>query len=638
LSCQDIERYLALEFPEHRFPEGLATLIHDKTEGNPLFMVDLLRHLRDRQVLAREQGRWALAQSRPDLERALPESVRSMIERKIAQLGEEDRRLVVVASVQGYEFDAAVVAKVLALDAADVEERLEGLERVHTFVRLVREHEFPDRTLTLRYRFVHVLYQNALYASLRPTRRASLSAAVAQALQGYYGEQGAAVAAELALLLEAARDFPRAADFFLVAAQSAARLFAHQEAVVLARRGLELLQRLPDTPERARQELALQVALGPALIATKDWTAPEVERTYTRAQALCRQVGETPQLFPVLWGLWFYHLSRTEVHTGRNLGEQLLRLAQRAQDPALLLQAHHAVGPTYLLAGDAVTGQAYLEQGIALYDPQQHRAQAFLYGGHDPRVCCLCHAAWNLWLLGYPAQALRRSREALALARELSHPTTLAHAQLFSSMLHHFRREAPESRALAEALVGIAAGQGLPTYRAVGSALRGWALAEEGHAEEGIAQIRQGLATWATSARFFWRINCLPLLAAAYGGGGKAQEGLAVLAEVLGTVEESGFRFCEPEMRRLQGELLLAHAPAEQADAESCFRQAIASSRRQGAKSWELRAIMSLSRLYHQRGKKEEARQMLAEICGWFTEGFDTLDLREAKALLQAVS
>jgi predicted ATPase len=174
-----------------------------------------------------------------------------------------------------------------------------------------------------------------------------------------------------------------------------------------------------------------------------------------------------------------------------------------------------------------------LEQAIALYDPRQHRGHAFLYGGHDPGVCCLCHAAWNLWLLGYPAQALRRSREALALARELSHPITLAHAQILNSMLHHLRREGPETRQLAETLVGLAAEQGLPTYWAGGSVLQGWALAEEGPAEEGIAQIRQGLAAWAKSARFWWRIQFLPLLANAYSTGGKAQEALAVLTEVL---------------------------------------------------------------------------------------------------------
>ena len=248
LSRSDIEHYLSLEFPQHRFPDELAAMIHAKTEGNPLFMVDLLRHLRGRHVLAQDQGRWVLAQSLPDLQRELPESVRSMIERKIAQLSEEDRRELVAASVQGSEFEAAVVAQALALDAADVEDQLERLERVHAFIRLVGEHEFPDRTLTLRYRFEHVLYQNALYASLRPTRRASLSAAVAQALVGYHGEKNAAVAGELALLWEVAREFARAADCYLQAAQNAARLFANHEAVVLARRGLEMLEALPDAP------------------------------------------------------------------------------------------------------------------------------------------------------------------------------------------------------------------------------------------------------------------------------------------------------------------------------------------------------------------------------------------------------
>jgi predicted ATPase len=637
LGRQDVERYLALEFPEHSFPEEFAALIHEKTEGNPLFMVDLLRHLRDRQVLAQAQGRWVLAQSLPELERELPESVKSMIERKIGQLGEADRRLLVAASVQGYEFDAAVVAKALALDAADVEEQLEGLERVHAFVRLVREHDFPDRTLTLRYRFVHVLYQNALYGSLRPTRRASLSAAVAQALLSYYGDKSAVVAAELALLLEAARDFTRAADYFRMAAQNAARIFANQEAVVLASRGLELLKALPDTPERVQQELTLHITLGPPLIATKGWAAPEVESTYTRAHALCRQVGETPQLFPVLWGLWFFYAGRSEMQTARSLGEQLLSLAQCAQDPALLLQAHHALGPTYIMTGDWVAAQAHLEQGIALYDQQQHRGHAFLYGGHDPGVCCRCNASWNLQMQGYPDQSLQRCQEALALARELSHPTTLAHARFVIAMFHQLRRDLSATQEQAEALQELSAEQGLPTYLAGGSVLHSWALAEEGKAQEGVAQIRQVLASSAMRT-FHFRSYFLGLLAEAYGKEGKAQEGLDVVAEALKTVEDTGICFYEPEMYRLKGELLLARAPENPTDAEACFRQAIALARRQSAKSWELRAVMSLSRLYHQQGKKEEARQMLAEIYGWFTEGFDTVDLREAKALLQEVS
>jgi len=258
LGRSDIERYLALEFPEHGFPAEFAVLIHARTEGNPLFMVDLLRYLSERGVIAQEQGRWALTQSVTDIQQELPESVRSMIQRKIDQLSEADRRLLMAASVQGCEFDAAVVAKALALDAAEIEERLTGLERVHAFVRRLQEREFPDATLTLRYRFMHVLYQNALYAALTPARKGSLSIAVAEALLGYYGEQSATVAAELALLFEAGRDFARAADSFVVAAQNAVRVFANQEAVALLGRALGNAEKLRG---QAGQSRILAVAL-----------------------------------------------------------------------------------------------------------------------------------------------------------------------------------------------------------------------------------------------------------------------------------------------------------------------------------------------------------------------------------------
>ncbi len=633
----DLDRYLALEFPEHCFPEEFAALVHVRTEGSPLFMADLLRYLRDRQVLTQEQGRWTLRQSVPDLRRDLPESVRGMIQRKIDQLGDDDRRLLVAASVQGYEFDSAVVARVLERDAAEVEDRLDELDRVHAFVRMVHEQEFPDRTLTVRYRFVHVLYQNVLYTSLQPTRRASLSAAVARALLGYYGDRSVDVAAELALLLEAARDFAGAADYFLMAARNAARVFANQEAVVLARRGVAVLASLPDTPERARKELALQITLGPALFATKDWTAPDVETAYTRAHVLCRELGESPDLFPALWGLFLFHIARGEIQAGLNLGGQLLGLAQRTQDPALLLQAHHALGPTYGLVGDWAAARLHLEQAIACYDRHEHRAHAFLYGGHDPCVCCLSFAAKSLWMLGYPEQALQRGREALQLALELAHPTSLAHTQLSVSILHQLRRDVSETLELAEALQALAADQGLLFYLAGGLVLRGWALVERGRIEEGIAQIRQGFDTGGAT-RAHWRAYSLALLAEACGNGGNITEGLAVLAEALKVAEETGIHMYEPEMRRLKGEFLLALDPENLADAEACFCQAVAIARRHQAKSLELRATMSLARLWQKRGRGNEARAALASVFGTYTEGLSTPDLVDAATQLNSLA
>ena len=292
---------------------------------------------------------------------------------------------------------------------------------------------------------------------------------------------------------------------------------------------------------------------------------------------------------------------------------------------------------TDVSAGDWTSAQAHLEQTVALYDPQQHRAHASLYGGHDPCVCCHGIAAWCLWMLGYPDQALRRSREALALAGELSHPTSLVHARWQVGLFHRFRRDVSEAQSQAEPIRGLAAEQGLAAYLAVGLVLRGWALAERGHGDEGIALIRQGLAESAGSP-IWWRAHILALLAEAYGRAGKVDEGLAALAEALRAVDDKGIGFYEPELHRLRGELLLARGPDDPSDAEACFRRALASARRQGAKSLELRAALSLGRLQRGQGRRGEARRMLAEAYGWFTEGFDTLDLREAKELLEDLS
>ncbi|MEO7273735.1 MAG: protein kinase, partial [Vicinamibacterales bacterium] len=259
LAREDVDHYLALEFPDHRLPGELASLIHGRTEGNPLFMVDLLRYLRDRHVIVKTDTHWSLARTLADIERELPESVRSMIARKIGRLDEHDRRLLVAASVQGHEFDSTTISEALGMDPAEVEERLDALDRVHMFVKLVGEQEFTDRTLTLRYRFVHILYQNTLYATLQPTRRAAMSGKVAQSIVRHQGPELAAGAAQLGILFEAARDFGAAANQFFAAARHAAGLFAFREAVTLSRRALKALEALPESPTRLQVELGLQL-------------------------------------------------------------------------------------------------------------------------------------------------------------------------------------------------------------------------------------------------------------------------------------------------------------------------------------------------------------------------------------------
>ncbi len=429
LSRGDVHDYLALAFVGHQFPEEFADVLHARTEGNPLFMVDLLRYLRDRGVIVQDQDHWALVRAVPDLERELPESVRSMIQRKVDQLSATDRQLLMVASVQGPEFDSAVVAQVLDREAAEVEERLEVLERVHVLVRRIREEKFPDGTLTLRYRFVHALYQNALYAALQPTRKAAWSAAAARSLLNHHGENSSTLAAELALLFEAAHDQKNAAFHYLIAAENAARIFAHHEAVALARRGVEHLETLPATPDRARRELPLQVILGVQLQVVHGYAAPEAERTYLRAQSLCDPVANAPSLFAVLWGLWMFYEVGSKLEKSRELAERLLALGQSAQDRAQILQAHMALAVMSFSIGDQSATRDHAMKGVALYDPKQHSSHTHIYG-QDPRVVCLAFGSVALWLLGHPDQARERSRESLALSEELRHPTTRALARI----------------------------------------------------------------------------------------------------------------------------------------------------------------------------------------------------------------
>jgi predicted ATPase len=345
---------------------------------------------------------------------------------------------------------------------------------------------------------------------------------------------------------------------------------AYAEAIAHLTQGLQLLTSLPDTRERAQQELVLQTTLGPALMATQGYATPEAERASARAFELCRRVGETAPLFPVLWGLFACYSVRAQLQTAHELGEQLLSLARRAQ--------------------------AHLEQGRAPYAPQQRRSHAFLYA-RDPGVVCLAYAAWALWLLGYPNQALQRSQEALTLAQELPHPQNLAFALFYAGVLHQSQREGWATQERVETVMTLARAQEFTLWVAGGTMLSGWASAEQGEGEEGVAQMRQGLAAWrATGAEL------------------GQPDYLALLAEALATARKTGERRWETELHRLKGELLLARSVEHDVEAATCFHQLLDVARRQQAKSLELRAVTSLSRLWQRQGKRDAARELLTEV------------------------
>jgi predicted ATPase len=339
----------------------------------------------------------------------------------------------------------------------------------------------------------------------------------------------------------------------------------------------------------------------------------------------------------------------------RELGEQLLDLAQKEQDPALLVAAHYALGSTLFQLGEFSAAQTHLEQGLTLYDAQRHSSQVSRYGV-EPGVFGLSYTALVLWQLGYPDQALQKSAAARTLAHELSYLYSLGAARVFATILHQLLRERLLTQEWAEAAITLTREYGFASWLGHGTILQGWALADQGQSEEGMSQIRQGLATNQAVGAGIWQSYCLVLLAEAYGEAGQAEDGLATLTEALTVVDKSGERFYEAELYRLKGELTLKQfgvrggefgvpntqhptpSTQAQAEAEAYFQKAIDIARKQQAKSLELRAVMSLSRLWQSQGKKEEARQMLADIYNWFTEGFDTKDLQEAKALLGALA
>jgi predicted ATPase len=638
LTRLDIERYLALKFPEHRFPPELPALIHAKTEGSPLFMVDMVRYLQDRQVIAEQQGRWMLAASIPAIERNLPESVRSMIQRKIDQLSEEDRQLLVGASVEGYEFDSAVVAKALGVDPAEIEERLDPLGRVHAFVRFVEEKEFPDGTLTLRYRFVHVLYQNSLYASLQATRRAAMSAAVAQSILDFYGEQRGKVASQLAALFSAARDFARAVEFYLLAAQQAAAVYANAEAAALASRGLEMLKSLPAGTPRDDQELSLQLTRALALSIAHGYAAPEVGAGYARARELCQKMGAASEVCPVLFGLCLFYWIRGEHDSARQHGEQMVRMSQKIGDRVMLTTAHLVLGNTLVLTGELVSARENLERSISFYDPGQRQSYRSLLR-LDPGIYSLAQLGRVLWLLGHPEQARQRFAEAFSLAAETGDPRSIAYTQILGTIVYTYLRECAQVRKLMDACVAHCTQHDIGHDQVWSCLWGGWALAEQGATGEGIALMQKNLAVQRSLGAKISYTEFLTLLAQIYGKAGRIEEGLAAVAEAIELAPRMSEGVIKAETQRVKGELLLQTSGASrEVEAEACFHQAIVIAREQDAKSWELRAATSLARLWQKQGKQQEARVILGEIYGWFTEGFDTADLKDAKALLTELS
>ena len=615
-------------------PADLLGQLVEKTDGVPLYLEELTKLVIEQGLLGNGNGRRDPARPPPVL--AVPATLADSLMARLDRLADA-KGIAQLGAAIGRHFSYELLATVSETTAgADSGALRPSLDRLVDAGLLFVEHG----PLGVVYTFKHALIQEAAYGSLLRTTRLEYHRRIAQALAEQFGATFETAPELLAHHYTEAGMVAEAVPCWLRAGERALRASAYPEAIAHLTAGLDLLEDLPRGPERAGQELPFHLTLGPAYMAIRGYAAPEVEACYQRARELCRELGDTPQLVPVLHGLWSYHIVRAQPTSALALGEQVLEVGAATGDDGLLLQGNMEVGWSHFFLGELEQAREHLERALALYDDERHSSHAFIYGD-NPATSSRGALASVLWLLGYLDQSLRHSEENLVTLRSLvkqQHPYSVAFGLNVAALLRQYRGDAPETRALAEETLVLTEAHGLVFVSAMASILKGWALTQEGELEEGVAQMRRGLAaqlaTGAEMARPYW----LCLIAEACHRTGAAREGLALLDEAEAAVELSHERCLEAEIHRLRGQLLLAASepvgPAAARSAEACFRRALEVARRQGARSLELRTAVSLSRLWQAEGRQGEARELLAPVYERFPEGRETSDLRAAAALL----
>jgi predicted ATPase/class 3 adenylate cyclase len=618
LASQDAQELLSALLGDSAELTALRRMIADRTEGNPFFIEEMVQALFDDGTLARN-GTVQLI--RPLTEIKVPATVQGIVASRIDRLPADEKELLQTLAVVGREFPYGLIMRMVKKPESELDRMLSDLQLAE-FI-----YEQPSVPET-EYIFKHALTLEVAYNTLLLGRRKQLHEYAAEAIEALYSERLDDHLNDLAHHYGQSGNAWKAVKYRHLAGRQAAARLAYDEAIGHFTAALELLESLPEGSQRDRQELDLRTDLGPYLIATKGPAAEQVALVFARARSLCEKLGEEVQLFWITYALQFFHLLRLELELARELGERQLALAERVQDSSMLMAAYAALAQTLSNMGEFGIARDLCNKGIELGFVQ--RALSFSQIG-EPRTMLIAHSSRDLFILGYPAQALARSREALLEAQQ-SGPHAVAFALDQAAELNHCLGDQRAAWESTEALASLASERGFLFWSAQAMYLRGKMLVAEGQAEEGIAELSRGAASVETTGGVagIWKLT----LAQAYGKLGHPEEGLAAIAQSLDLMNRTGLRYLEAELYRIRGELLLLKDSGAVGEAESALRQAVASARRQDAKSWELRAATSLSRLLTSQGKRDEARTMLGEIYGWFSEGFDTADLKSARALL----
>ena len=618
--------------------QAVARVVHERTEGNPLFMVNLVEYFVEHELLLQEDLAWTVNEQ--EARTSTPTGLREFIDVRVEQLNSEDRHLLTLASIAGMEFSAALLEDVLGDTITDIDRRCDDLARREQFIRCHGTSEWPDGTVAARYEFQHALYQEALYDYVRLTERIEWHRQIGERLEQGYGEHTQEIAAELALHFERGQDTDRACTYHQQAGEEAFKRSAHQEATLHLTKALEFLQTLQSGQSRDQRELVLLIFLGILIVQTKGFATPEVGQTLGRAHALCQQFPDNAHLIPSLFGLFRYYVTISDKQKARVIQQQLSVLAKQTGEAEVLLVSLGCQGSMDMFWGAPQHALAPLQQAIALEEGIDPVSLLVKYG-EETRIICRHFLSCVLWTLGFPDQSKAQAEEALSLAHTLNNPFVLAFSLSWKTVTHMMQRDYPQALSVGQKAVAHAQQHGYQQWETESQLLRGAIQRiQENPSEDQInytlnAPFRQ----WKDSHPLL--PSTIALMIEAMWKSGQYKEGLAMVTEALNGIGDEGMTWYEAEWVRLQGELLLVLGEPDTVqaaqEAEACFQEAIKIANKQEAKSLELRAVMSLSRLWQQQGKGSQAHPLLKKVYDWFTEGFNTKDLQEAKSLLDAL-
>jgi DNA-binding winged helix-turn-helix (wHTH) protein/tetratricopeptide (TPR) repeat protein len=655
LSAPEVHAYLEKRLLGYDRPQELARLIHEHTDGSPLFMIAVLDDLIARGWLVDTAPGWALTVPLAKADLGVPDDMREMIAIHLHALSPSDQALLEAASVAGVEFAATPVAAGLDVGLEDAESACERLSRLHRFLRVVGSMEWPPDGAARRYGFIHALYRQIVYEGIPEGRRQRLHQRIGEALETAYGSHAPNIATELAVHFECGRDALRTIKYLAHAALNAQRRFAPREAVTALERALELTERLPDAQARRRHELELRVLLSSPLGSLHGYAAEAAQRNYEQVLALSEEVGTPNDQYGALYALWHCQASRAEMGLVET-AERMEQLAQTIGDAEMCAQADVILGRTRFWQGRFVDARDVLERTLDFWNRQPGKMEgpALL---EPPGIAVYFYSAVVLWFLGYPDRARAHLRDAMGVTEPVAHPFVLAGSFVHAAYITHPWRDGPEVESLARRAIALADEHDFPFWKGFGVALLGWALAQQGQAKEGAELIREGLTLHRATGAQIICSHILCFLADAYLRLGNVTAGLRAAEEALTLCESTCDHVYEPELWRLKGQLLMQQVehrrsaaegkkrrpksvvgPTTIQAAETCLQRALDLAHTRQAKSLELRAAMDLARLWSGQGRRAAARTLLEDVYGWFTEGFDTPDLRDAAALIATLS